>query len=108
MGEDESVSFPDQKSFDCLEKTTYLLCLSLHEFEHCPEIFKRTVMFIRGMPVPATSVIPAKTGKGKRAVGFQETQSEVEEEVIGKTYIIYFVNLYTTPPHHFHLLRGAG
>ena len=46
-------------------------------------------MFIKGTPEPASSVIPAKTGKGKRPVGFQEMQSEVEEELIGKTDTSY-------------------
>lgn len=36
-------------------------------------------MFIKGTPEPATSVIPAETGKGKRRVGFQEKQMEVGE-----------------------------
>lgn len=42
-------------------------------------------MFIKRTPEPATSIIPAKTGKGNRLVSFQETQSAVEEEFIGKT-----------------------
>lgn len=44
-------------------------------------------MFIKGTPEPATSVIPAETGKGKRRVGFQQKQMEVGGELTGTTKI---------------------